>query len=120
MLSKLLILNLILFLGACSTAKDNFLEKVANKSVYNNSTLTDLLGTFSSDGEKIERTDPDGILISKYTFEEVIDANNGRYELIQDNQKFSYIIETFDGVSGTIRLSGGTTASGLWFINPSS
>ena len=114
-LSKLLMLSFTLFLGNCSIAEDNFLEKVANKNVYNNDTLTILRGTFSSDGEKIEKNNTDGTLQSKYTFEEVLDANNGRYELIQDNKKFSYIIETFDGIRGTIRLSGGTSVSNLWF-----
>jgi len=119
-LSKLLVLSLVLFLGACSTTEDNFFKKVENKTVYNDANHTNLLGIFTSDGKKIEKKDADGILLSKYTFEEVIDDNTGRYELIQDKKKYSYIIKTSDGVRGTIGLSGGTETSSLWFVNKSS
>ena len=118
--SKLLALSLVFFLGACSTTKDKFLEKVANKTVYNDASLTDILGVFTGDGKKIEKKGADGTLLAKYTFEEVIDDSTGRYELIQDKSKYSYFIKTSDGVTGTIGLSGGTENTKLWFVTPSS
>ena len=115
--SKLLILSLVLFLGACSTKEDDFLKKVANKTVYDNIALTDSLGVFTGDGKKIEKRDVNNILLLTYTFEEIIDDSTARYELIQDKSKYSCIIKTSDGVTGTIGLSGGTETTKLWFVN---
>ena len=109
------LLGLVLFLGACSTTEDNFFKKVASKAVYNDATLANSLGTFTSDGKKIEKKDTDNKVLLTYTFEEVIDSNTGRYELIQDKSKYSLLIKTTDGVTGTIVLSGGTETFGLWF-----
>lgn len=115
--SKLLALSLVLFLGACSTTEDNFFKKVINKTIYDDVTQANSLGVFTSDGKKIEKRHTDETLLLEYTFEEVIDDNTGRYELLQDKKKYSYIIKTSDGVTGTMGLSGGTETSSLWFVN---
>ena len=52
-----IVLSLMLFLGACATREDNFLKKVMNKTVYNDDTLANALGVFTSDGKKIEKKD---------------------------------------------------------------
>ena len=116
-LSKLSVLSLVLFLGACTTREDTFLKKVLNKTVYDDDALANSLGVFTSDGKKIEKKDIEGKLLLKYTFEEIIDGDTGRYELIQGKKKYSLLIKTLDGATGTIGLSGGTETSKLWFTD---
>ena len=114
-LSKLLVLSLMLFLGACATREDNFLKKVMSKTVYDDDALANSLGVFTNDGKKIEKKDIDDKILLTYTFEEVIDSDTARYELIQDRKKYSYLIKTSDGATGTLGLSGGTETIKLWF-----
>ena len=108
--TQLLALGLVLFLGSCSTMEENFLDKVANKTAYDDATLTadaNNYGTFSSDGKKFTLNDEaEGNPV--FTFVKSTDENNGEYKFSDGNL---ITFTTSDGKTGSV--PGGVGE--LWF-----
>ena len=107
--TQLLALGLVLFLGSCSTMEENFLDKVANKTAYDDATLTadaNNYGTFSPDGKKFTLNDTDN---PEFTFVKSTDENNGEYKF-SDGSLITFT--TSDGKTGSV-LPGGVGE--LWF-----
>ena len=108
--TQLLALGLVLFLGSCSTMEENFLDKVANKTAYDDATLTadaNNYGTFSSDGKKFTLNDIDNPV---FTFVKSTDENNGEYK---DPDGIPLTFTTSDGKTGSAPEAGSSTK--LWF-----
>ena len=94
-ISKLLVLGLVLFLGACSAAKGSFLKKVEWKFMFSDAEYTKYVGGFNSDGKKL-----DG-----YTFLEASDEHTGKYEKIDKRVTLTMIVKTTDGKTGSVTTS---------------
>ena len=109
---QLLALGLVLFLGACSvtekTTEDKFLDKIKDKTAYENATTQDnttKYGTFTADGKTFTFSDGSGVL----PFVKATDENTGEYALGTD----TLTITTSDGITGSAPEASGSTE--LWF-----
>ena len=114
--SKLLALGLVLFLGSCSALKEEYLDKVKGKTMYNNIAQTgaDIIGTFNSDGKEITTGS------ELYEFIETEDGSTGKYEYEPAGfLPYIFTIKTSDGKTGTLVKSGlagtGNAPQDVWF-----
>ena len=112
--SQLLALGLVLFLGACSTTEESFLDKVKGKTVYGDASFTDAGPSFSADGKTFQE---------HYKFVSSSDGNTAIYEFINvigpDEFKMVTTVTTTDGKTGTMTItmngeSGGEEPMPIW------
>ena len=88
------------------TTESKFLDKVANKTAYEDATYKTKYGTFNADGKTFTFADDSTVL----TFVKATDENTGEYALGTD----TLTITTSDGITGSAPEAGGLTTE-LWF-----
>ena len=125
---QLLALGLVLFLGACSNGEPNgdkdtvtpptietkFLDKVANKTAYDNATTQDettKIGTFNANGKTFTFADPGNPV---FTFVTATDENKGEYVLDTIPIPVLLTFTTSDGITGSTSSKNGSPTE-LWF-----
>ncbi len=96
--SLLLALGLVLFLGACSTMEEDFLNKVQGKTAYRAANQTLAIGTFSSNGKKLINN------ADTFNYVKMIDDTTASYtsSIPADKTTITYSIATSDGNTGTV------------------
>ena len=87
------------------TTESKFLDKVANKTAYEDATYKTKYGTFNADGKTFTFADNSEVL----TFVKATDENNGEYAL----DPVTLTITTSDGITGSAPEASGSTK--LWF-----
>ena len=103
--SLLLALGLVLFLGACSTMEEDFLNKVQGKTAYRAANQTQAIGTFSSNGKKLINN------VETLNYVKMIDDTTASYtvsipaEGSDPASTRTYSIATSDGNTGTMTMT---------------
>ena len=98
---QLLGLSLVLFLGACSTTEESFLDKVKGKTVYADALFTDAGPSFSADGKTFQEY---------YKF---VSSSDGNTAIYSDTYGVTYTIKTTDGKTGTILHGPGSNPENI-------
>ena len=113
-LSKLLALALVLFLGACSSAEESFLDEVKEKTVQTTVETGDgsfekPLGTFSADGKTFDASTSEGPIM---TFLSATDKNVAIYSATFETGAVEMSFTTTDGKTGAISTTVNGTSTG--------